>query len=261
MRDLLVRLLGWRAMFLHGDPLVWDRYLWIRRHLGRVVGADRAPLTLDAGCGNGGFAVYAATLGHQVLGISDTERELADARRRAALLGVDNVRFETHDLRRLDEMAPGELYDNVICLEVIEHVIDDVGVLRAIGRRMPIGGRLLLSTPTAEHRPQFLEMRHQTPVEDGRHVRYGYTPADLRRVVEEAGFGVTQLEGIGGIVMQTVTDIERRLAQRNGALGWAVAAPLRVLRIIDPVVTRLTGAASLSYGVVATKLRGDEAMA
>jgi 2-polyprenyl-3-methyl-5-hydroxy-6-metoxy-1,4-benzoquinol methylase len=191
-----------------------------------------------------------------VLGISDTERELADARRRAQLLGIDHVAFEVHDLRELDSLpAPPEPYDNVICLEVIEHVIDDVAVLRALARRTRTGGRLLLSTPTAEHRPQYLEMRHQTAVEDGRHVRYGYSPAQLRRVVEAAGFSVAQLEGVGGILMQTVTDVQRRLNQTSGALGWALTLPLRALRVIDPFVTRRTGAAHLSYGVVATKVR------
>ncbi|HUY27889.1 MAG TPA: hypothetical protein VMV27_10760 [Candidatus Binataceae bacterium] len=33
MTDPLIRLLGWRAMFIQGDPMVYDRLRWLRRHL------------------------------------------------------------------------------------------------------------------------------------------------------------------------------------------------------------------------------------
>jgi hypothetical protein len=33
MTDPLLRLVGWRALFLQGDPLVYDRFIWLRRHL------------------------------------------------------------------------------------------------------------------------------------------------------------------------------------------------------------------------------------
>src|SRR5437016_5975557 len=116
MSDFLVRRFGWAALFLHGDPLVLDRFLWLRRRLASHGAHEGMPtLTLDAGCGNGGFAIYAARRGHIVLGISDTQAELGDARRRAQLLGVNNVEFQQLDLRRLDVLNDGEaMYDSVI---------------------------------------------------------------------------------------------------------------------------------------------------
>jgi len=255
VRDTLVRLLGWRALFLHGDPLNTDRFLWLKGHLGDNADPDRRPLTLDAGCGNGGFAIYAAHVGHEVLGISDSERELSDADRRAQIVGVSRVRFVAYDLREFNQFdEQGVLYDNVICLEVIEHVLDDVGLLRSLAARTRVGGRLLLTTPTAEHSPLYRETRHVSGIEDGGHVRYGYSPGELRRVVEEAGFTVQELDGVGGILMQSVTSWMRRLTEVNRGLGWLVTFPLRLLRVVDPVVTRSSSAAHLSYGVVATKL-------
>src|SRR4051812_12140699 len=101
LRDLLLRVAGWPALFLHGDPLVFDRFLWVRRHLAARPPAVGRARVLDAGCGNGGFSIYAARLGHEVLGLSDTSRELEDARRRAALLHVTGARFSQVDLREL----------------------------------------------------------------------------------------------------------------------------------------------------------------
>jgi 2-polyprenyl-3-methyl-5-hydroxy-6-metoxy-1,4-benzoquinol methylase len=250
-----VRVLGWRALFLHGDPLNTDRFLWIKRHLIKNEDPWTRPVTLDAGCGNGGFAIYAAHSGHEVLGISDSERELSDADRRAQIMGVSHVRFIAHDLRDFNRFhEDGVLYDNVICLEVIEHVLDDVGLLRSLAARTRVGGRLLLTTPTAEHSPLYRETMHPVGVEDGSHVRYGYSRVELRRVVEQAGFTVHELEGVGGIMMQAVTSWMRRLGEVNRALAWLVTFPLRLLRVADPLVTRKTAAAHLSYGVIATKL-------
>ncbi|MGH7934815.1 MAG: hypothetical protein ACREQN_16860, partial [Candidatus Binataceae bacterium] len=63
--NALVRLLGWRATVLHGDPMTLDRWRWLKRHLraGRL-------RTLDAGCGSGAFTMYAAKIGNEAVGIT-----------------------------------------------------------------------------------------------------------------------------------------------------------------------------------------------
>src|SRR4051794_18810561 len=60
--DALIRLLGWRAAVLQGDPFVVERWAWLRRHLRR--GPRR---TLDAGCGQGAFTFFAGTIGNRAL--------------------------------------------------------------------------------------------------------------------------------------------------------------------------------------------------
>ena len=83
MRNALFRLLGWRALVLHGDPAFFDRWLWLRKHLAR------GPLrTLDAGTGNGAFALYSATLGNHVVGLSFDERDIESERERVRIAGV-----------------------------------------------------------------------------------------------------------------------------------------------------------------------------
>jgi hypothetical protein len=36
MQDTLVQLFGWKATVFHGDPGVWSRYQWLKKHLRRV---------------------------------------------------------------------------------------------------------------------------------------------------------------------------------------------------------------------------------
>src|SRR5262245_3016834 len=145
MRDPLVRLLGWRALMIHGDPCVWDRYRWLQARLRPGRGQ-----VLDAGAGNGGFAIFAAKQGYQAPGLSFSRGEMTAARRRAELCGT-TARFEIRDLRDLDpDDGVGERFDVVICLEVIEHLRDDARLVRGLAASLRPGGRLLLTAPYLE---------------------------------------------------------------------------------------------------------------
>src|ERR1700689_5692767 len=125
MPDTLLRAFGWSPLLIHGDPCVRDRWLWLRRHLRK--GPAR---TFDAGCGNGGFAIYAARAGNEVVAASFSEREQQDARRRAEVVGGLGIDFRQLDLRELDEHSEslGD-FDQIICFETIEHVIADAGLV------------------------------------------------------------------------------------------------------------------------------------
>jgi 2-polyprenyl-6-hydroxyphenyl methylase/3-demethylubiquinone-9 3-methyltransferase len=143
MTDPLISILGWRAMFLQGDPLVYDRLRWLRRHL------RPGPLrTLDAGCGNCAFTLYAARIGNEAVGVSFDAANNRKAIARAAMLGLPGARFVQGDLRQLDTMrAELGAFDQVICLETIEHIMDDRKLARDLNAMLKPGGRLFLSAP------------------------------------------------------------------------------------------------------------------
>ena len=249
----MLRVLGWRALFIHGDPCVLDRWLWVRGQL--RPGAQR---TFDAGCGNGGFSIYAAKVGNQVVAASFSAGEQEDARRRAQELGIDRIDFRIIDLRELSGHA-GELglFDQIICLETIEHVLDDDGLVATLAGMLRPGGRLMLSAPFEEHRPLFSEDPSPGQVEDGSHVRFGYSTARLRALAEGAGLEVTAERGVSGVVSQKVTSLMRRLTGRFGLpLAWALVLPLRALVIVDRPLTRLLGYPYLSIALCGIR-RGD----
>ena len=121
MRNALIRLIGWKAAIFHGDPCVYDRWRWLGKHL--LPGQLR---TLDAGCGNGVFTMYASKIGNESVGISHDSQKNQMAEFRAGILGIKNIRFIQGDLRDLNEVS-GQLgkFDQIICLETIEHVQND----------------------------------------------------------------------------------------------------------------------------------------
>lgn len=250
MSDTLLCVLGWRSLLIHGDPCVLDRWRWVRRHLRR--GPAR---TLDAGCGNGAFSIYAALAGNEVVAASFSERELADARRRAEIVGARGIEFRALDLRELERHRSelGE-FDQIVCLETIEHVLDDAGLVRTLAAMLAPGGRLLLSTPFDGHRPLYTEEREPSAVEDGSHVRYGYSRERLAQIARDAGLDVAAEDFVSGFVSQKLTDLMRRLTERLGvAPAWALVLPLRALVVLDAPLSRLLHYPYLSVALCAVK--------
>jgi SAM-dependent methyltransferase len=250
MPDTLLRAFGWSPLLIHGDPCVLDRWLWLRRHLRK--GSMR---TFDAGCGNGGFAIYAARAGNEVVAASFSEREQQDARRRAQVVGVGGIDFRQLDLRELDEHRP-ELgsFDQIICFETIEHVSDDAGLVAGLAAMLAPGGQLLLTTPYDRHHPLYTEDPHPSGVEDGLHVRFGYSQESLRQIAQDAGLRVSDEGFVSGVVSQKLTDLMRRLSERIGRpAAWAILLPLRPLAILDEPLTRLLGYPHLSVALCGVK--------
>lgn len=253
MSDVLVRVAGWRALMVHGDPCVLDRWLWVRRWL--VPGPVR---TLDAGSGNGGFSAYAASRGNSVVACSFSSDEQLATSDRIAALGFDDVDVRVLDLRELPRLSAGlGRFDQILCLETLEHIGDDAAVVAELAAMLHPGGRLIVSVPSADHRPLYSE--RVSDAEDGGHVRWGYSVERLERLLLEAGLTPAPAARISGVVSQRSTNVMRRLGERNRLLAWAAVAPLRLLVALDRPLSRRLGFASLSIGIVGIKPHDAEA--
>jgi SAM-dependent methyltransferase len=250
MPDVLLRLFGWRFLLITGDPCVLDRWLWVRRRLRR--GSER---TFDAGCGNGGFSIFAAREGNQVVAASFSSSEQESARRRANVLRITGIDFRIIDLRELDAHRDElGMFDQIICLETIEHLSDDEGLVKSLAAMLEPGGQILLSTPFDAHRPLFTEERKPSPVEDGSHVRYGYSQEHLKQIAIAADLDVTSEAFISGVVSQKLTDLMRRLSVHIGLLpAWVILLPLRLLVLIDAPLSRVLRYPHLSVALRAVK--------
>jgi SAM-dependent methyltransferase len=232
---------------LHGDPCVWDRYRWLRSKLQR-----HGLGMLDAGAGNGGFTIFAAQMGNDCLGLSFSSEEMAAAKRRAAICGAETAHFEVRDLRAFgDDASMRGRFDEIICFEVIEHLLDDDRLVRELGASLRPGGRLLVTAPYLSHRPLFGEK--VSDEEDGGHVRWGYSEDRLRELAEQAELRVVEIAYVSGVISQGLTNLQRRLGRLNRMLGWALTFPLRVFQPLDRSVTTLLRHPYLSIAMVAER--------
>lgn len=194
------------------DETAFSRKMRVKRFLHRYVGElyigkrvklayfrdwlDRLDLpaaaqVLEVGSGDGLFVFEAAKRMPRatVVGMELNEIEARVCERIARREGLDNVVFTSGLLGR---QGWSDRFDLVYALDVLEHVADDVGVLREMHRALKPGGRVLIHVP---HR-YFEDVDGVTrTVPDNEayrinpgHVRTGYTPDELRVTLESAGF-------------------------------------------------------------------------
>jgi SAM-dependent methyltransferase len=238
--SLLVRILGFPATLIHGDTAVLDRWLWLRARLPRSPGGDKV---VDIGCGTGAFSIGAALRGYDVLGLSWSERNQEVARQRARVCHAHSAAFDVLDVRRLDSRVDlTGRFDVAICCENIEHIIDDRKLIVDIAGCLKAGGRLLLTTPYQQYRPITSDDRGPfSTIEDGGHVRRGYSKAMLTELCSHADLVVEEISYCTGFLSQKSMFLLRKLSGLHPLLGWAAVLPLRILPpLLDPVIASIT---------------------
>lgn len=254
MKSALVRVLGFPATLIHGDTLVLDRWLWVKKSLQAVPRGSKS--LIDVGCGTGAFTIGAARRGYRSLGLSWDERNQRVAAERAVMCHTNLAQFEVQDVRRLGDRhdLKGQ-FDVAICLECIEHILDDEKLMRDMAACLKPGGTLLLTTPNFCYRPMTFDDNAISAVEDGGHVRRGYTPEDFQRLSKASGLNVEKVEYCSGILSQKITGIARSLQKTLPHLVvWGLLLPLRCIPpVLDKLVTRLTKWPGYSITLIARK--------
>jgi SAM-dependent methyltransferase len=177
---------------------------------------------LDAGSGNGYFSWLAYQTGARVVAMNYEQEQVEKARsflivhKRA---DPSRLQFERRSL--YDLTCETRTFDEVICFEVLEHLLRDRDVVTEFYRILRPGGALHLCCP---HR---LHPRHRAEVldtkESGGHVRAGYTEEEYRKLLEPIGFQVASVVGIGTAAVCHADRILRAIRNRFG--DWA-ALPL-----------------------------------
>lgn len=137
------------AMTAEGEPAMLPLEVSPWRELYEHAAAWTVPThpVVDLGCGTGRFAELLRRRGHGVYtGVDFSEATLEQARAYVPLFDLDTdwqARFECDDLRTWEpdpERAGATVY---ICLETLEHLEDDVELIR----RIPVGHELIFSVP------------------------------------------------------------------------------------------------------------------
>jgi SAM-dependent methyltransferase len=140
-----------RVIRAYDNPVVraycWARFGILRQRFLDEIGQylpDEGPV-LDIGCGFGLFSLYYAATGPQRLlrGLDLDPRRVAQARRAATRLGLDNVAYEVGDARHFKgDGAVSAAY----MLDIVHHVpaASVPPLLRALRRCLSDGGRLLI---------------------------------------------------------------------------------------------------------------------
>ncbi len=160
----------------------------ILEELGRVNSAAVGSF-LDVGC-NYGFSLDFArsAYGWDVLGIEPSLSGIRGAKE----LGIEIVNDYL-----LESTNLGRTFDLILSSEVLEHVPDPVGFLRALKAQLSDGGTVLLTTPNAEVvSPHSSESDALIALSPGYHV-FLVTAASLTSLLTRVGFGWVSVSQVG----------------------------------------------------------------
>ena len=250
MFNILVKLIGWKAIILHGDPLHFDRWRWLKRHL--MPGPLR---TLDAGCGAGAYTIYAATIGSESVGISFNKQNNKNAEYRADILHIPNAKFITADLRDFGNLkAKIGMFDQILCLDTIEHIQNDEKLIGDLSSVLKPGGRIFITAPYKNYK--HLVGDKLSEHEDGGHMRWGYTHEEIKTLFNRCGLDVELEDYVSGFISQQLTNVARLLGKVNKKMAWVLTTPFKVLQLLDPLLTRLIRYPYFGIAIVGVKRRG-----
>jgi SAM-dependent methyltransferase len=141
---------------------------------------------LDAGSGFGQYTYFMSRLCRKwrIKGVDVKEDQIQDCNGFFTRIGEhDRIHFELADLTKFREEGK---YHLVLCVDVMEHILEDVEVFRNYSFSMKEGGILLISTPSDQGGSDVHDDHEDSFIEE--HVRDGYNISDIEEKLKTAGF-------------------------------------------------------------------------
>jgi SAM-dependent methyltransferase len=140
---------------------------------------------LDAGSGFGQYSFWMTKKFSQaeILAVDVKEEQVADCNAFFNRIGKNQVKFEVGDL--VTFVQP-EKFDLVLCVDVMEHIEEDVQVLTNYCNSLRTGGILLISTPSNMGGSDVHDDGETSFIEE--HVRDGYGIDEIEEKCKRAGF-------------------------------------------------------------------------
>lgn len=176
-----------RKLFYHLLDLLLLRAWHIQREL-RAWSSDKKDRSLaiyDAGAGFGQYSYWLS--GHSskwsITAIDVKEEQVADCNAFFQRIGRPQVKFKVGDVTKYTEP---EAFELVVCVDVMEHILEDEAALRCYSTSLRSGGMLIISTPSDQGGSDVHEEGEGSFIEE--HVRDGYNIDDIRAKCLRNGF-------------------------------------------------------------------------
>ena len=155
---------------------------WIN---GRASAGNPVQAIYDAGAGFGQYSYWLSGLlpKARILALDVKEEQVADCNGFFQRIGRRQVKFEVGDVTRFQQ---AESFDLVVCVDVMEHILEDEAALRCYSTSLKEGGMLIISTPSDQGGSDVHEENEGSFIEE--HVRDGYNIDDIRAKCLRNGF-------------------------------------------------------------------------
>jgi SAM-dependent methyltransferase len=173
-----------RILFYKMLDLMFLRSWYVRRELREIRKITKGELSVfDAGTGFGQYTWYMAQ------NLSPVKIYAADVKDdwirdlKTFFNGKQNISFGIEDLRQINHSKE---FDLIVCVDVMEHIEEDVQVFRNFYNSLKPGGYLLINSPSVYGGSDVHGDEDESFI--GEHARDGYSAEDLRDKLEPVGF-------------------------------------------------------------------------
>ena len=146
---------------------------------------DRQLAIYDAGAGFGQYTYWLSSKSDQwnITAIDVKDEQVADCNAFFSKIGRTQVKFEVGDVTKFTK---ADTYELVVCVDVMEHILEDEAALRCYSTSLKNGGMLIISTPSDQGGSDVHEEGEGSFIEE--HVRDGYNIDDIRAKCLRNGF-------------------------------------------------------------------------
>ncbi|MBE2281131.1 MAG: class I SAM-dependent methyltransferase [Ignavibacteriaceae bacterium] len=176
-----------RILFYKSLDLLFLRSWYVRRelkHLSRILKGNSISI-LDAGSGYGQYSYFMSKTFNfsEMLSVDVKEEWLEDCRFFFEKRNIKNVVFEVKDLTKIDYK---NIFDLILCVDVMEHIEDDVTVFKNYAAALKTGGYLIINTPSIFGGSDVHDDDDESFI--GEHARTGYSKEDFESKLHPLGF-------------------------------------------------------------------------
>ncbi len=144
---------------------------------------------LDAGTGYGQYSyfMFRNLQPCKILAVDVKEDWIRDCDAFFQSYKIKNVEFAVEDLTRLKF---AEKFDLIVCVDVMEHIVEDVTVFENFYKALKPGGYVLINSPSVFGGSDVHDDDDESFI--GEHARDGYSTEDLTEKTKPIGFKVYQ---------------------------------------------------------------------
>ena len=140
----------------------------------------------DAGSGFGQYVYYLSKkfTSAFITGLDIKQEQVDDCNSFFSRIGLrQRVQFKYADLTQLDV---NDMYDMILCVDVMEHIEDDRTVFERFYKGLKPGGVLLISTPSDQGGSDVHHEHEESFIDE--HVRDGYGIEEMEEKLLDGGF-------------------------------------------------------------------------
>lgn len=176
-----------RIAFYKLLDLFFLRSWYVRRELVKLrnVFSDKVIEIYDAGTGFGQYSYYMSKnmQPSNIFSVDIKENWIKDAEVFFAEANLNNVKFNTEDLLYVNHE---NRFDLIVCVDVMEHIANDVTVFQNFYRALKPNGYLLINSPSVFGGSDVHSDGDESFI--GEHARVGYSKEGLESKLNPLGF-------------------------------------------------------------------------